>query len=137
MTEEHLVFTKINDTFGLRRSELESVKDIIHLLQGFERLSTIRTDKAEKSIMLTKQMKELQLLTNRMKGLFPIVPAVAEHHPSLPVPHVTQKGQKGKTAKTKAAKPKPLSKEEQRELPQSLTALEKQLRAIEGKLDIL
>lgn len=132
MSEEHLVFTKINNPTAFRRSELESVKDSIHLLQGFERLSAIRTEKAEKSILLAKQMKELQLLMNKTKGLFPVL---AEHHPA-PISEPS----KAKTGKTKAAKPtrpQPLSKEEQRTLPAGLAALEKQLKDIEGKLNVL
>lgn len=135
MSEEHLVFTKVNNPAAFRRSELESVKDSIHLLQGFERLSAIRTEKAEKSILLAKQMKELQLLMNKTKGLFPVL---AEHHPA---PMSEPKAKKGKAdkAKTKAAKAKPavLAKEEQRTLPAGLAALEKQLKDIEGKLNVL
>lgn len=134
MSEEHLVFTKVNNPAAFRRSELESVKDSIHLLQGFERLSAIRTEKAEKSILLAKQMKELQLLMNKTKGLFPVL---AEHHPAPPASET--KAKKVKAGKTKAAKAKPpvLAKEEQRTLPAGLAALEKQLKDIEGKLNVL
>lgn len=133
---ENLIFTNIRDAAGLRRAELESVKDILHLLQGFEQLSKIRTDKAEKSILLTKQMKELQLLMNKTKGMFPDLP---EHH-AAPVsePASAKKAKAGK-AKTKKSKAKPavLAKEEQRTLPAELAALEKQLKDIEGKLNVL
>src|SRR3989338_4046605 len=112
---EHLIFTNVNNPAAFRRSELESVKDSLHLLQGFERLSKIRTDKAEKSILLTKQMKELQLLMNKTKGLFPVL---AEHHPA---PAVEAKTKKGK-AKTPKAKPPVLAKEEQRTLSSGLAA---------------
>ncbi len=119
-----LVFTKINDAAGFRKAELESVKDIIHLLQGFEQLSKIRTNKAEKSLHLTKQMKELGALMNKLKAKLPTV------HENAPAPVAPPKG-RGKKAKI------PLSKEEQRQLPQGLAALEHQLRDIEGKLNVL
>lgn len=136
MSEEHLVFTNVNNPAAFRRSELESVKDSIHLLQGFERLSAIRTEKAEKSILLAKQMKELQLLMNKTKGLFPVL---AEHHPAPPISETKAKKVTADKTKTKAAKAKPavLAREEQRTLPAGLAALEKQLKDIEGKLNVL
>ncbi|MDO8643277.1 MAG: hypothetical protein Q7R76_06920 [Candidatus Woesearchaeota archaeon] len=132
MSDEHIIFTKIDNAQGFRRAELESVKDTLHLLQGFEKLSQIRTEKAEKSILLAKQMKELQLLMNKTKGLFPVLP---EHH-AAPAAE-SAKAKKSTTGKTKAAKIKPLAKEEQHTLPAGLAALEKQLKDIEGKLHIL
>ncbi len=123
MTDEHVIFTKVDRPGDFRRAELESLKEVIHVLQSFERLKKIRTDKAEKSILLAKQMKELGALISKAKGLYPNMPGPGKKAAKKKKPKKAKKGKKEKQQKLVE--------------PKGLDALEKQLKDIQGKLDVI
>lgn len=69
MAEDY--FVQIKDPVDMRRSILGSSKQIIHILQRYERIKDLRVQKLEKISKLRSQNKEINLLIAKLKKEFP------------------------------------------------------------------
>ncbi len=69
MAEDY--FVHIKDPVDMRRSILGSSKQIIHILQRYERIKDLRVQKIEKISKLRAQNKEINLLIANLKKEFP------------------------------------------------------------------
>lgn len=121
MADEEILFKKIDNPFELRRSLLEASKQMIHGLQKYERLKSIRTKKAEEVSKLKSTLREINLLNAKLKKEFP------------DLLFKTQKAKEEK-GKAKAEKKKEEAKPEKKD-SRELVDLEKQLKDIEKKLE--
>ncbi len=72
-------YVGIEDPVELRRNILESSKDIIHNLQRYERLLSIREQKKQAIDRLNKKLAEIRSAVTELKSQFPeIKPEPAE-----------------------------------------------------------
>jgi len=115
--EESQYFVEIKEPVDIRRNILSSSKQIIQILQRYERIKILRVKKIEKMAVLRALNKEINLLVAKLKKSFPI----AEMRVKL-----------GKEEK------KPKKREEKEEFAgDDLRKLELELRMIENKIDRL
>ena len=64
-------FVQIRDPVDIRRSILGSSKQIIHILQRYERIKELRVKKLEKITKLKALNKEINLIFAKLKKEFP------------------------------------------------------------------
>ncbi len=64
-------FVEVKDPLEIRRAVLESSKKAIRLLQNYENIKKIRTEKNEEIERLKNQIKEMALLFIRLKAELP------------------------------------------------------------------
>ena len=135
--EDHVFFVKIKDPTEVRRSLLESLKDIVESLQGFEKFKAIREEKLGNIIKLRNDVKDLIKLSSSLKATLPETKLrialekakkvkrrkhkAGEKTPNKPEKKAAKTGAK----ETKAEKPRPMT---------DLEKLESELSAIESRL---
>ncbi len=127
--EESVFYVGIKDPIELRRSILESSKEMLQYLQRAERFKDVRKEKTEKIAELRETMKEIKSLSKKLKVLLPKTGLRAKSPPKA-----TPK-KKGKKVKAKKAAPKevPVEVEKPKEMNE-LEKLESELGEIEGRL---
>ena len=64
-------FVQIRDPLDMRRSILSSSKQIIHVLQRYERIKDLRVRKLDKIAKLKALNKEINLIIAKLKKEFP------------------------------------------------------------------
>ncbi|MBN1544725.1 hypothetical protein JW898_04655 [Candidatus Woesearchaeota archaeon] len=69
--EDNQYFVQIRDPADVRRSILGSSKQIIQILQRYERIKSLRVKKLEKISQLRGLNKEINLLVAKLKKEFP------------------------------------------------------------------
>ncbi|MBW2964100.1 hypothetical protein KY363_01450 [Candidatus Woesearchaeota archaeon] len=69
--EESQYFVQLRDPIDIRRSILGSSKQIIHILQRYERIKELRVRKLEKIEELKKINKEINLSIAKLKKALP------------------------------------------------------------------
>ena len=69
--EEETFYVGIKDPIEIRRSILESSKDIVQYLQRAERFKAIRAEKAEQLAKLKETVRELQSLVRKIRAALP------------------------------------------------------------------
>lgn len=69
--EPEIFFVGVEDPIELRRSILESSKEIVQYLQRFERFKKVRSEKASEIVKLRIQTKEINKLVRQLKLLLP------------------------------------------------------------------
>lgn len=124
MAGEELLFKKIDSPVEFRRNILEASKIVVHSLQKYERLKAVRIKKAELVIKLKDLVREIDMLTTKLKKEFPdLIFKTKEIKREL-----KKEKKEPESKKEKEAKP---DKKPSREL----VDLEKQLKEIESKLE--
>lgn len=132
-----LFFVEVKDPGEVRRNILETLREILSVLQRFEKFNNIRQEKLEKIQKLRILVREANKMLNELKRSLPqtnLRAAVVKETPH----HVNQvshkKKKKGKSAnEEKAEKQVKMPKKQMTELEK----LESELNAIEGKLKSL
>ncbi len=155
-------FIKVEDGPDVRRKLLEASKAGLHVLHGYQELKILRSQKLSEMNTLRTEMKELNLLLNRLDSL---LPELAESElrefstqplPNLPDINAPKKNLKAvkNSSKTVFIKPpkhevvtqvpvtipklEPVVREVTKARPLSeLEKLQKALEDVEGKLDKL
>ena len=119
-----MYFVEIKDSANVRREVLESLRDIIGILQRFEQFKHIKHEKYEQIQKLRLLMRQANKLMGNMKSYLPAAnfKAPAETKPE-PAPKPSKKGKKKGKEKKPAHKPMT-----------ELDRLQAELGAIEGKL---
>jgi len=71
--EDSQYFVQIKDPMDVRRSMLGTSKQIIQILQRYERIKDLRVKKLEKISQLRGTNKEINLMAAKLKKAFPAV----------------------------------------------------------------
>lgn len=71
--ENEIFFVHVKDSVEIRRSILESSRQTVKLLQRFELIRQVRVQKAQMTVQLRKNFKELTVLVNKLKTEMPKV----------------------------------------------------------------
>jgi hypothetical protein len=69
--EESQYFVQIKDPLDIRKGILSSSRQIIQILQRYERIKALRVKKLEKISHLRSKNKEINLLVVKLKKAFP------------------------------------------------------------------
>ena len=72
--KEESYFVRVSDPIEVRRSILESSKNMIHFLQKYERFKTIRQKKIENINKLNQTIKEIHILVSKLRAELPKLP---------------------------------------------------------------
>lgn len=120
MADEELYFMRIDEPVELRKNVLEGTRILIHVLQRYEQIKSIRQQKAMELGHLRQVMKEIGQLMIELKK---ILPAVEVKQAKMPV--------EIKSEKYVQHKGKPVS---QKRDDGELRSLEKELKMVEEKL---
>lgn len=131
--EEELLFVGISDPIELRRSVLESSKDLLHYLSRYEKFKKVRNEKAAYVAQLNDVTAEIKKLVNKLRTALPRTKLRVQLHKR------EEKMAKADAEKVKARKkvekqatlaPMPKKKGPMTDLEK----LEAELSAIEGRL---
>ncbi|MFH1770426.1 MAG: hypothetical protein ABH828_02615 [archaeon] len=124
---EHF-FKKIDNHNEIRRKLLESSKEIIHSLKGYQKVVNLREKRKMQVRKLNVELKEINLFVDKMKDVFPAeLIANFEEEKTKKEKEKAKKGKKkGKVVEKK--KEKPIAE------PSEVTKLENTLLDIENKL---
>jgi len=117
--EESLFYVNLEEPVEIRRNILESSKEIVQLLQRYEKIRNIRVKKSSKITDLKKQTKEIAIMVAKLKQYLP--------KSGLRAPPA-EKGE------TKVIRNNPVKKIDR---PPKINKLEAELKAIEDKLNRL
>lgn len=137
--EETKFYVGVKDPIEIRRSILESSKEMLQYLQRAEKFKEVRKEKTEQIEKLKATMSDINNLARKLKNLLPKtgIRATAPKKEEKPK-KAAKKIEKKKAAKKEAKKtPKKVVKEAPAEKPKEMTELEKleaELGAIEGRL---
>ena len=71
MKEQNVYFVEVAGSTDIRRSLLESSKQLVQILKRYEILKGIRVEKVEQIAKLKKISKEINLLATRLRKEFP------------------------------------------------------------------
>ena len=130
-----LFFVEVRDPAEVRRNILETLRQILSVLQRFEKFKGIRDEKLQKIQKLRILVREANRIANELKSRMPQTnlraAAVKE---TKHIQRVSRHSHKKKEREAKEAKP------EKQPKPKKLTELERlesELSAIEGKLKTL
>ncbi|MBW2996513.1 hypothetical protein KY332_04405 [Candidatus Woesearchaeota archaeon] len=124
--EEQVFYVGIKDPLEIRRSMLESSKELLQYLQRFEKFKAVRKEKAEQTAKLKGVMKEITTLVKQLKSNLPKTGLRAAKHKEKPKPKkVTVAAPKKEAPKVEVEKPKEMTE---------LEKLESELSEIEGRL---
>jgi hypothetical protein len=122
--EEELFFVGISDPIELRRSVLESSKDLLHYLSRFEKFKNVRNEKAEYVAQLNDVTAEIKKLVNKLRTALP--------QTKLRAKAAAEKVKARKRVEKQATlAPRPMPKKKP---TTDLEKLEAELSAIEGRL---
>ena len=121
---------RLREPYELRRNILETLRELLELLQRCEKFKQIRHEKVERIRKLVTLMKETNKLMGRLKVKLPqtnLKGIVLRETPVKTQKPYDKKNKKGKSVEEKTEK---VPKREMTEIDR----LESELKAIEGKL---
>ena len=137
--EEPAYVVQIQDPRMVRKQLLESLRDLIIFMQGYEQFRQIQEQKVARFTELKNDVKELNhLLDTKLRRHFPRgkVKPLASPAPAAPRPIVPEPEEYGEPEEEKPAMPirEPRSREAPAAKAGDLDELEEQLRDIEEQL---
>lgn len=132
--KKDVLYVGIPSPIELRRTVLESTKDVVEVLQRFEKFRAVREEKITTVDVLRDQIKEITKLVGKLKSDLPKVDVRVKLHKEQAMVEAEKKAAKeaGKPKKKKAAK-KAEAKIKTKEFS-DLEKLEAELTSIEQKL---
>lgn len=140
-------FIRINDATDVRRRTLESSKELLHVLRGYQRVLLVRERKKQVTEQLRRTLGELSVVAARLEDILP-AKSLKGYEEFLP----KKAPQKKKEAKKPAPKAEPEPKKEEQKPEQKpepkpkvekqkplteLERLEQALSSIEKRLETL
>jgi len=128
MAEENF-YIGIQNPEEIRRYLLESSKEMITTLKRYEEFKKNRMEKAELVAKFNQIMKQINILSNRLKKQFP------EAGIRVPTLNIKEEAKQGKAAEAKAKMPDKV--ERKKEALSEIEKLEEELRGIERKLNAI
>lgn len=129
-SKNEVFYMGISNPIEIRKNILESARDMVQFLQMFEKFRIIREEKKQATILLKKHIKELNILTNKLKV-------------ALPKTSFRTKSKTEETPEIKEPQKIEIIEEEPKksEIPDididDIEALESELKEIEDKLNFL
>jgi len=149
--KQDVFYVGIKDPIEIRRSLLESSKEIVQLMQDFERFKDMREQKYELKEQLRKDIIAIEAMMKRLRKFIPktkLRVRLAQEHKELdeaeeePPATSRRKSSKKKSSKAlKSSKSKKAKKVKEQPKPKraltELDKLEEELRKIEEKLGTL
>ena len=132
--KEEVFYVGVKDPIEIRRSLLESSKEIVQYLQRAERFKATRTEKAEQIAKLKQTMREITSLTRKLKTALPktqIRARLHKHEEEVLKEELIEKNIEAAKEKDK------VEEEEIKEKPAGMSELEKletELGEIESRL---
>lgn len=120
--EQEELFVGIKDPVEVRRNVLESLKEIVTLMQKQETERQVREEKLETLNKMRKNLREINSLIGKLKGELPLLPAQPKPKPVTVQKAIPQ-------VKEPEVKPSKIGPE--------IDKLEKELADIEAKLSKL
>lgn len=126
--ESHLFFVQIKDPVEVRRNILEALKEIVEVLQRFEKFKQLRHEKLDKISHLRVLLRQANRMLGDLRVKLPQTNLRAAVAREAPVHKVHHKKKKAKTSEEKAPQKRELTHVEK---------LEAELSAIESKLKSL
>lgn len=133
--KDEIFYVGIRDPIEIRRSLLESSKDMVHSLQRFERFKEVRKEKLESLHELKKTMSIVKKLMGQLKHALPEASIRVELGKEKR--KVNLKKQTPKKTEKKTNPKKEIVERVSRKEMGELEKLESELSAIEGKLSRL
>lgn len=141
--QDQVFFAGIQDPIEIRRSLLESSKEMLQMLQRHEKFKEVRNEKHENIVRLKADIKDMQKLFSKLNTSLPVTHLrvlLKQEKEKLIKANIQKDKKKGKkSVKQKVEQikdevvQKPISKRELSELEK----LESELSAIENKLGSL
>lgn len=127
--QPELFFVRVKEPVEVRRNILETLKEIVGVLQRFEKFRQLRHEKIEKISHLRVLLRQANRMLGELRGRLPqtnLRAAVSREVPAHKARHKKKKG--AKASEEKAPQKKELTEVEK---------LEAELNAIESKLKSL
>jgi hypothetical protein len=134
--KEEVFYVGVKDPIEIRRSILESSKEMVQYLQRAERFKQVRAEKEEQIASLKETMKQISTLVRKLKSSLPKTKLRAELHKHEEIVKKEEVEKVIAEAQKKAeAMPKKESAPKKQEKPTSeLEKLEAELSEIESRL---
>ena len=132
--EDELFFVGIPDPIELRRSVLESSKDLLHYLSRFEKFKKVRNEKAEYIAQLNDVTAEIKKLVNKLRTALPRTKLRAQLHKrerKMSKSAAAERKARKKAEKQATLAPRPMPRKKP---TTDLEKLEAELGAIESRL---
>lgn len=130
--KKEVLYVGVQTPIEMRRTILESTRDVVEMLQKFEKFRAVREEKIATVNQLKEEVKEITKLVNKLKNELPKVDVRVRLHKEQEMVEGEKKAakqamkpKKNVAVKKEAPKTKELS---------DLEKLEAELSAIEGKL---
>ncbi len=133
--KEEVFFVGVNEPVEIRRNILEASREMVLLLQMYEKFKSVRDEKRHEMEKLRGLVREIALLVSRLKRHLPKTNLRA-----LPLAEVEKERKKDKEQIVISVHEAREAKVEEKSLAQELTELEKleaELASIEQKLNHL
>ena len=134
--QEEVFFARVKEPSEIKRSLLESLKDIVENLHRFEKFKSVRHEKLRNIEKLRADVKELIKLSSSLKMAFP----ETKLRVALEEKRVKEKKRQHKSKKKIAKRSVKKGSKEKTERPKPVSELEKlesELNAIESRLSSL
>lgn len=130
-----VLYVGVQNPIEIRRTILEATKDVVEILQKYERFRAVREEKIKTVNSLREQVKEITKLVAKLKSELPKVDVRVRLHKEQEMVEAERKAAKqaGKPKKKAPAPKKEAAPPKTKELS-DLEKLEAELSAIEGKL---
>ena len=130
MDDNELLFVKLKNPVELRRGVLETARDVIELLQRYEKFKNIKEERTQRTNELATTIREINKLFNKMKSKLPKTQIRIEGEQEK----VPEKVEKQPIAKKRARSIKVQAAPMLRPLTE-LDKLEAELKDIESKIE--
>lgn len=134
-TEE--LFVKIDDPLTVRLSLLEESKKIVHALQTYHKLISLREKKLDLILDLKDQIKELVLLFSKLDASFPDHSLREVVKQELMKPKVNKPQQSTKSNKKASKTSTTTAKPKEKYVESEMDKLNRTLQQIEDKLNAI
>lgn len=135
--KKEILYVGLQEPIMLRRTVLESTKDVVEVLQRFEKFRAVREEKIATVDLLREQIKEITKLVGKLKSDLPKVDVRIRLHKEQEI----VEGGKKKAKEAGKPKKKAVKKAKKEEAPKvktkelsDLEKLEAELTSIEQKL---
>jgi hypothetical protein len=132
--EESVFYVGIKDPIEIRRSILESSKELLQYLQRAEKFKAVRKEKTHQLEKLREEMKEIQALAKKLKALLPKTGLRAKAKPKPAAKKEAPKAQVKQEPIKETIPSMPAPKAEEPKEMSELEKLEAELGEIEGRL---
>ncbi len=119
-------FVGIESTKDLRRNILESSREMVHILQSYEKVKEIREEKLRRIKQLKTVLEELKLLGSKLSRALPSVQT-----------RIIEAEKEAKKSLKKEPRQSKVKKEKKEEAKKDLEKLETDLASIEARLSEL